>query len=342
MNELPDISLRLHGAMPAGECIRLAKIAEEAGFTGIWFAENAFARGILPAAAACAGATNRIKINAGVFNPFSRHPTMMAMEIGALDELSKGRATLTIGSGIIAAAAKIGFAADKPLPALRDALAIVRGLMRGEEVDHAGPVFCARKVKLDFPPRPGIPIFLAGRGDLTVKLAGEAADGLVISNMCSPAFARRVAELMHASRRAASRLEAGQVIQYVPCAVSEDRTEAVNAAKRAIGEMLPGFWNLGRKLGSAKQGLIAGTGIAEAEFENATGRLQAGEDAADVLDERYVAAFSLSGTADDCLTAARQCRTAGVTELALTFGGPTAVEDIRRLGKVLAACQRTQ
>lgn len=339
MNELPNISLRLHGAMPAGECVVLARVADAAGFTGIWFAENAFARGILPAAAACAAATSRIQINAGVFNPFSRHPTMMAMEIGALDELSKGRATLTIGSGIMAAAGQIGFAADKPLPALRDALAIVRGLMRGEEVDHAGPVFCARKVKLDFPPRPGISIFLAGRGDLTVKLAGEAADGLVISNMCSPEFARRLAELMQTSCHAASRSEGGQVIQYMPCAVSEDRAEAVNAAKRAIGGMLPGFWNLGQKLGSAKQGLTTGTGITEAEFASAAGHLQAGEDAADVVDERYVAAFSLAGTPDDCLTAARRYRAAGVTELALTFSGPTAAEDIHRLGKVLAAAQ---
>jgi 5,10-methylenetetrahydromethanopterin reductase len=341
MNELPNISLRLHGAMPPCDCVALAKAAEESGFTGIWFAENAFARGILPAAAACAIATSRIQINAGVFNPFSRHPTMMAMEIGALDELSKGRATLTVGSGIITAAGKIGFAADKPLPALRDTVAIVRGLLRGEEVDHVGPTFCARKVKLDFLPRSGIPIFLAGRGDLTVRLAGEAADGLVISNMCSAEFARRVAELMHASRHASGRSERGQVIQYMPCAVSEDRTEAVNAAKRAIGEMLASFWNLGQKLGSAKRGLITGTDITEAEFASAAGRLQIGEDAADVVDERFVHAFSLAGTLEDCLTAAGRYHAAGVTELALTFGGRAAAKDIHRLGTVLTEGQRT-
>ncbi|MBO0757873.1 MAG: hypothetical protein J2P54_18665, partial [Bradyrhizobiaceae bacterium] len=128
---------------------------------------------------------------------------------------------------------------------------------------------------------------------------------------------------------------------YMPCAISEDRREAVNTAKRAIGEMLPGFWSLGQKLGSAKQGLITGTGITEAEFASAASRLQAGEDAADVIDERYVAAFSLAGTPDDCFTAARQCRAAGVTELALTFGGRAAAEDILRLGNVLAAGRRT-
>ncbi len=255
MNELPHISLRLHGSMPAADCVALAKMAEELGFAGIWFAENAFARGILPAAAVCAAATSRLQINTGVFNPFSRHPTMMAMEIGALDELSKGRATLSIGSGIIAAVGKIGFDAHKPLPALRDTLTIVRGLLRGEEVDHVGPAFSARKVKLDFAPRADIAIFLAGRGNLTTKLAGEAADGLIISNMCSPEFAREVAELTRASRNAAGRSGEGRVIQYMPCAVGEDRAEAAKTAKRAIGTMLPGFWSLGQKLELGQKGI---------------------------------------------------------------------------------------
>jgi 5,10-methylenetetrahydromethanopterin reductase len=337
MNGLPHISLRLHGSMPPAACVELTKAAEAAGFEGVWFAENAFARGILPAAAACAAATGRVRINAGVFNPFSRHPTMMAMEIGALDELSNGRTTLGIGSGIAAAAAKIGFSADKPLLALRDTLTIVRGLLRGDEVDHAGPAFSARKVKLDYSPRADIPIFLAGRGNLTVKLAGEAADGLIISNMCSAEFAGRAAQLMQASRRAAGRSGPGQVIQYMPCAVRKDRAEAMAAAKRAVGEMVPGFWRLAQKLSSAKEGLLAGTSIAEAEFADAAARLQAGEDAAEVLDERYAAAFSLAGTPDECLRAAQRYGAAGVTELALTFCGPTAAEDIRTMGEALRA-----
>jgi 5,10-methylenetetrahydromethanopterin reductase len=264
----------------------------------------------------------------------------MAMEIGALDEIANGRATLSIGAGIIGATAKIGFKADKPLRALRDTLTIVRGLLRGEEVNHSGPAFSACKVKLDFTPRAGIPIFLAGRGDLTIKLAGEAADGLIISNMCSPGFARRAAELVHASQRAAGRTDRVKVIQYMPCAIAENHTDAVNEAKRAIGKMLPGFWSLGQKLSSAKEGLIAGTDLTEAELANAVARLQAGEDAIDVLDERYVAAFSIAGTSEECLVAACRYRAAGVTELALTFDSPAAGEDIRRLGRALAAVAR--
>lgn len=326
--------------MTPSTCVELARAADAAGFVSVWFAENAFARGILPAAAACAVATERLQISAGVFNPFSRHPSMMAMEIGALDELSNGRASLSIGSGIVSATAKIGFNAEKPLAALRDSLTIVRGLLRGEEVDHAGQAFSARKVKLDYKPRADIPIYLAGRGNLTVKLSGEAADGLIISNMCSVAFAGRVAELMQASRRAAGRTGSGRVIQYMPCAVHSDAQTAMNNAKRAVGEMVPGFWALAQKLGSAKDALLAGTNITEQEFASTAAHLRAGEDAAQALDERFAMAFSLAGTPEDCLAGAARFAEAGVTELALTFGGPTALDDIKQVGQALAGWKR--
>ncbi|MDC7787146.1 LLM class flavin-dependent oxidoreductase [Rhodoplanes sp. TEM] len=337
MTSLPQLGIRLHGGQTPGACVALATAADAAGLSGLWFAENAFARGILPAAAACALATRRVAINAGVFNPFSRHPTMMAMEIGAIDELSNGRAGLSIGSGIASAVAKLGMNAEKPVPALRDTLVIVRGLLRGEEVDHAGPAFTARKVRLDHAARADIPILVAGRGNLTARLAGELADGLIVSNMCSAAFAGRVGALMQEARQAAGRTGRARVVQYLPCAVHRDRAVALAAGKRAVGAMVPGFWALGQRLASAKEALTDGTGIAEAEFAAAAARLRAGEDAAAVLDERYTDAFALAGTPDDCLAAAARYAAAGVTELALTFEGETAAADIATIGAALGA-----
>jgi 5,10-methylenetetrahydromethanopterin reductase len=340
MSSLPKISIRLDGSMPPQDCVELAKAADTAGLAGIWFAENAFARGILPAAAACAVATTRVRINAGVFNPYSRHPTMMAMEIGALDELSGGRGSLSIGAGIQSAAAKMGLNAEKPVPALRDALAIVRALLRGEEVDHAGPGFSARKIRLDYRPRAAIPVYLAGRGHLTVKLAGEAADGLLVSNMCSVGFAGRLAGLMRSSARAAGRDAPGHVVQYMPCATHPDSSEALKSAKRAVGEMLPRFWALGQKLGSAKEALLTGSPMSEGEFADVAGRLRSGGDPTQVLDDRYALAFSLAGTPDECLRLAANYKAAGIDELALTFSGPSAKEEIAAIGAALARAEK--
>jgi len=44
---------------------------------------------VLPAASTCAAATSRLGIGIGVFNPHKPPPTLMAMEIGALDELAQ-------------------------------------------------------------------------------------------------------------------------------------------------------------------------------------------------------------------------------------------------------------
>ena len=335
MSELPRISLRVDGSITPAACVELARAADSAGFAGVWFAENAFARGILPSAAACGIATRKLRINAGVFNPYSRHPTMMAMEVGALDELCGGRATLTIGTGIISATERIGLNPEKPVLALRDAITIVRELLSGREIDHLGPFFSAKRVKLDYKPRSDIPIFLAGRGNLTVRLSGESADGLIVSNMCSLEFAGQLASLMQSTRRASGRLGAGEVVQHMPCSVDRNPRHAIETAKLAVADMLPRFWALGQKLGSAKEALLSGTKISEHEFSGADARLRAGENPAQVLDDRYPAMFSLAGTPESCVVRAREYKKAGITELALTFSGPNAVEEITALGKAV-------
>jgi len=141
MSARPRIALRVHGGLPARECAAQARAAEEAGFSTVWFAENAFARGAMSGLAASALATRTIRLGIGVFNPFNRHPTLIAMEMAALDELSDGRVVLGIGSGI--RLAQTGLAAPRRIAAVRDAIHIVSRLLRGETVEYDGPVFSA-------------------------------------------------------------------------------------------------------------------------------------------------------------------------------------------------------
>src|ERR1700749_4421592 len=116
-------------------CVEQAQMAEADGIDAIWFAETPFARGIIAAASACALAPKTQSLGAGVFNPYGRHPTLIAMEIGALDELSGGRARLGLGSGLGHAVERMGFNTKRSLTTLREAITIVRALLRGEEVN---------------------------------------------------------------------------------------------------------------------------------------------------------------------------------------------------------------
>jgi 5,10-methylenetetrahydromethanopterin reductase len=332
----PRLSLRLHGGLTPQQCVAQAQAAEAAGFHGVWFAENPFARGVLPAAAACAVATRKLRIGPGVFNPYNRHPTLIAMEIGALDELAHGRVRLGIGSGIGAAVERMGLAWNRPLTTLREAVLIVRALLRGEEVTHVGAAFRLDKVRLDYRPRADIPIFMAGRGERSLRACGELADGLMVSNMCTAAFAASAVKTLHAAARAAGRATLPEVVQYVACFPRADREEARRAAMQAVADMLPAYWRLGQRLPAAKCALIAGSGVDEPEFADAVARLAAGETAHAALDERFVVAFTVAGNADDCRRQAAAYADAGVTELALTFSGEQAAEDMRFLADALS------
>jgi len=330
--ELPKLSVRLSGAIDPRHCIELAKIADANRYHSVWFAENAFGRGVLPAAAACAAATERIGVGIGVFNPYNRHPTLIAMEIGALDELSQGRARLGIGSGIAASTERMGLSTDRPLAAVRDAITIVRAMLKGEEVDYAGRLFSAHKVKLEYlPQRPDMPLLMAARGEQALVLCGKIADGLIISNMCPAQFTKAAVLAVRDAARQAQRPPPVDVVQYIPCAVRRDRAEAYRLAKAAIGEMLPSYWSLGERVRSAKSALLRAETLSERDFAAAVARLRAGERAVDVLDDRFVEAFAIAGTAEDALAQARRYREAGASELALTFAGRRPEPDMQYL-----------
>ncbi len=334
MGELPKLSVRLSGGIEPRRCVELAKAADANAFHSIWFAENPFNRGVLPAAAACAAATSRVHIGLGVVNPYNRHPTLIAMEIGALDELARGRARLGIGSGIASATQRMGLSTERPLAAVRDAITIVRAMLAGEEVTYAGRAFSADKARLEFPaPRPDMPLLMAARGEQALALCGKIADGLMISNLCPPDFTRQAVDAVGQSARAAGRQPPAEVVQYVPCAVRRERAEAHRLAKAAIGDLLPGFWSLGERVPAAKAALLRAADVSEDDFAGAAARLRAGEAPADVLDDRFVAAFAIAGTADDCLDQARRYSAVGASELALTFVGAQPEQEMDYLAR---------
>jgi 5,10-methylenetetrahydromethanopterin reductase len=335
MNELPELGVRAHGDLDPRSCIAIAEAAEAHGFASLWFAENPYQRGLMPAASACAVATRRVRIGLGIVNPYTRHPSLIAMEFAALDELAEGRARLGIGSGIGAQIARLGFE-WRPLAAMRDAIHIVRALLAGEEVSYRGRAFSVDRGKLRFRPhRPQTPIYMAAMGDRSLALCGEIADGLIVSNLCPLGYTERAVAIV---ARAAA--EAGRasppVVQYVPCVARPDREAARRAAIVAIGEALVALWPAGAEWLTLRETIVAQSGIPKAEFAAALDRLRRGDPPQRALDDRFIEAFAIAGTAEECLDRARLFRQAGVGELVLTFAGSQPAQDIAYLGGAVA------
>jgi 5,10-methylenetetrahydromethanopterin reductase len=328
----PALALRCHGGLTPQQCVEQAAAAEHAGFSTVWFAENPFGRGAWPGAAACAVATRHIRIGLGILNPHQRHPTLMATEIAALDELSNGRAVLGIGAGIPSRIKKTHAPVDRPIAAVRDAVTITRSLLRGETVTYTGKAFSADGVRLDFTPRrANVPILTAAMGPQALTLCGEIADGLIISNLVPTAFTRRAVAIIREAARRTNRPAPREIVQYVPAAVREDGAQARHIAKRSVAAMLIAY---ARTASAATRAAMTEHGRPE-DLERAMSRLTRGEAAEGAIDDRLLAEYAIAGTPEECLAQAERYAEAGVTELAIAPIGEHPCDDIARLGRLL-------
>ncbi|WP_158887264.1 LLM class F420-dependent oxidoreductase [Amycolatopsis anabasis] len=137
-----------------------------------------------------AAKTERVEIASGIFQIYTRTPTLTAMTAAGLDFVSNGRFTLGMGaSGPQVIEGFHGVRYDAPLARTREVVEICRQVWRRERVVHEGRHYqiplpadqgtgLGKPLKLiNHPVRERIPIMLAAIGPKNVALTAEIAEG---------------------------------------------------------------------------------------------------------------------------------------------------------------------
>ena len=83
--------------------------------------------------------TERIRLGPAALNPFTLHPYEIAGQTAMLDAVSNGRAFLGLTKG--AWLDRLGIEEERPLAALREAVAIIEALLAGDDTGVAGERF---------------------------------------------------------------------------------------------------------------------------------------------------------------------------------------------------------
>src|SRR5205814_6747037 len=146
--------------------------------------------------AAWAQATERVRIGLMVGANTFREPALVAKMATTLDHVSGGRAILGIGAAWseeehTAFGFPFGSGPPERLRWLREALPVIRGMLRGETPTAAGPRYLARAVRNDPPPvQARLPLLVGGGGEkVTLRLVAQYADACNIGG--GPATVRR-------------------------------------------------------------------------------------------------------------------------------------------------------
>jgi 5,10-methylenetetrahydromethanopterin reductase len=273
-----------------------------------------------------ARATERVRVGPAALNPSTLHPVELAGQAAALDIASHGRAYLGLAAG--AWLDRLGLNERAPVARMREAVEIVRGVLRGEPFDYDGQAWSASVPALAgdaHAPRDVPPVYVAATAPKMQALAGEIGDGCLTPSITTPAFVRYTRE------NVAADVDIGCTI--VASIHESDRDAGRDGAREIAGMYLA---NKVQNIQGAADTLLDLAGISQEEIRPVAeamergGRLAAKGQVTDALLDKCK---PIAGTPDDCVAAIEEYREAGCTHVMLELWGERRHEQIRLFGR---------
>jgi 5,10-methylenetetrahydromethanopterin reductase len=286
-----------------------------------------------------ARATQRIRVGVAAVNPFTSHPINIAGNIALIDEATDGRAYLGLARG--GWLDFVGVEPQRPVTALREAMACVRHLLRQSTEPLDGEIFpLAGGDSLRWSIlRPDISFLLGSWGVKTIRACIAQIDEIKIGGSANPDvlphFRNLVSRAVAEAGVNGDKID-GDAIGLVIGAVTvvdEDGADARRLARREVALYLPIVATLDPTV-SVEPELKARIQSAADQYDFET--------AGALISDDLLARFALAGTPDEVAEQANALYWAGAQRV--EFGTPhglSTAEGLRLLGqRVLPALIR--
>jgi 5,10-methylenetetrahydromethanopterin reductase len=225
----------IFGNQPVPELVRQVRLAESLGYDGVWVIDSQLiCRELYVTLTACALATERIRIGAGVTVPGTRHAAVTASATASLAELAPGRVVLGVGTGF-SSVGTLGLAPARVAEVER-LIATCRGLLAAGTV----PLPTGIDARITWLERPlGIPIYVGASGPRMLDLAGRAADGVLLHCGTVPDMIQGGLDRVAAGAAGAGRDPAAvEVAVWAPTSIGPDRTLARDHVRGRVASAL--------------------------------------------------------------------------------------------------------
>ncbi|MEM2897129.1 MAG: LLM class flavin-dependent oxidoreductase [Candidatus Bathyarchaeia archaeon] len=285
----------------------IAKKIEDGGFDIIWLSDENFNRDVYISLASMAMATGKIKIGLGCTNPFTRHPIITSIAMATLNELSKGRAVLALGSGsTYDLLDPLEIHAKNSVGVCREAIGLIKAFLTGNEVSLYGKFFKVSKAKISFKPTQ-LPVYLACRGPKMLELAGEIADGALLNGIPLEYVDFALKRIEEGARKIGRGLKNFEVANAIAFAVSKNREEAINEAKKSLAF----------SIATTPAYVLERVGMGLKDLEPLFKALPELEKVSELITYEMVEKFSIAGSPEECIKRIEAFEKAGIEQLAL-------------------------
>ena len=269
------IAVRLENdpQLTPADSLELAQLAESRRYEMVWVPEGS-GRDSLTQLTYLACHTSTVTLATGILPIYYRTPMLTAMSAASLGTLSQGRFVLGLGVGhrpSVEGAHGIHF--SRPLARMRETITLVRQLLDGEQVSHAGRVFNVVGASLGAAvPEQRVPIYVAALGPQMLELTGKLADGVLLNWTASNYLEQAIHHLHLGAQRAGRDPSELDVAGYVRVAVSDNQEEARVSLQGQIARYAsnPFYYNFFRDMGFGEEMAAADEAIRRGDLQDAS------------------------------------------------------------------------
>lgn len=212
----PTIGVVFPPDEPPERLLPVARAADGAGLPQLWLWEDCFKESGVAAASAALAATDRLALGLGLLPAPLRNVALTAMEIATISRMFPDRILAGIGHGVAEWMAQSGVLAESPMTLLREYAVALRSVLSGASTSVSGRYVNLDEVRLDWPPQVVPPLLIGAVGPRTTRLAGELADGLILTGETTLEQLRDGVGLQAQGRAAAGREGTGATVVFVP------------------------------------------------------------------------------------------------------------------------------
>jgi 5,10-methylenetetrahydromethanopterin reductase len=213
------------GPFPLRRYVDYATLTERSGFDVAWFGDTQLLMpDLYSVMALCASATSTVLLGSSCTNTVTRHATVTAGAMLALNEFSGGRCLLGVGVGG-SAVHTVGLPEDR-VGEFRQKLEVMKTLVRGAPATTNG---VEARGKIAAPP---VPVYVASSSPLMLQLAGEMADGVILNVGVAPELVQEALKhVERGARRAGRDLSALDIAVFAGSAISAESSRAIEETR---------------------------------------------------------------------------------------------------------------
>lgn len=177
------IQVFLEAGIPPAEVAELGQLADAAGVQTLWASSFPARREPFLCLSALAAQPGTMRLGAVPISPFELHPLKIADSLLTLNELSGGRATITIGGMGHSVMRVTALEPQRRVTAVKECVEILRAAASGEPVAYQGELFTLMNYQADWLTAPPPRLYVGANGPQMLKMAGRVADGVMLSDV---------------------------------------------------------------------------------------------------------------------------------------------------------------